>query len=89
MKHSKKSHEGALRASQESHKKSHRHEDMGDSAPPWGHGKFANMPDEVEMDEYPRQRAPRSPMIDDTIRRIDREEDQMDSRRSKYVSNQH
>lgn len=87
--HESKHYEGAMRSSQESHKRSHKHDDMGDSSAPWGHGQHANMPKEVEMSEYPRQRAPRSPMIDDTMRRIDREDDQMDSKRSRYISDQH
>lgn len=89
MAHEQKVHKGAMRASHESHKRSHEHEDMGDDAAPWGHGKFANMPDSVEMYPYPKQKMGRSRGIDDTMRRIDGEDDQMEGKRSKYVSDQH
>lgn len=89
MAHERKHHAGAMRSSQESHRKSHRYDDMGDDSAPWGHGEHANMPKEVEMEAYPRARQGRDRDIDDTIRRLDGEEDQMDKKRSRYVSDQH
>lgn len=49
--------------------------DMGDSGhegAPWGHGEFANMPQEVIMEDYPKYMAEPNNMdgIDDTIERL-------------------
>jgi len=54
----------------------------------WGKGEFANMPKEVKMDLYPKSRLD-ADYEDDTINRIDRENDQMQGKRRKYVSGQH
>lgn len=37
---------------------------------PWGHGEFANMPQEVRMQEYPRMPYKDLDTIDDTAGRI-------------------
>lgn len=55
-----------------------------------GHGKFANLPTEVSMKEYPKCYGPQNvSSLNDTISGIDKETKQMASKRSKYVSNQH
>lgn len=53
-----------------------------------GKGEFANMPQDVTMELYPKSRLA-SDNIPDDIKRVDRENDQMEGKRSKYVSNQH
>lgn len=54
----------------------------------WGRGKFANMPTDVTMQEYPKGYKAKSGVLDDTIRDLDRIEDQGASKASKYLSNQ-
>jgi hypothetical protein len=53
-----------------------------------GKGEFANMPKEVKMEMYPKSRLGSDDVPDD-IKRIDRENEQMQSKRPKYRSNQH
>lgn len=54
----------------------------------WGKGEFANMPKDVKMDMYPKSKLD-DDYEDDTINRIDGENNQMQGKRKRYVSNQH
>jgi hypothetical protein len=53
-----------------------------------GQGEFANMPQSVTMETYPKSRLENGNLPDD-IKRIDRENDQMQSKRPRFRSNQH
>ncbi len=53
-----------------------------------GKGEFANMPQDVTMETYPKSKLGMDNIPDD-IKRIDGENDQMQGKRSKYVSRQH
>lgn len=91
MKHAKKVHRGALKSSHESHKRSHGVERgmSEDEGAPWGHGQFANMPKDVEVESYPHVHEGREKSLDDTIRGIDDWSRQMYGKKSKYSSDQH
>jgi hypothetical protein len=56
---------------------------------PWGQGKFANMPTEVEMDEYPSAIQYGPTVQNDTMTRIDEENRRSDGRARSHMSNQH
>lgn len=89
-KHHKKANKGAMEASHRSAKAAHA-VGLGASESehaPWGQGEMANMPQGVVMESYPKVRFA-SDNLDDTIKNIDHEVDHAESRRSKYVSNQH
>lgn len=55
----------------------------------WGHGEFANMPKEVKMDSYPKNKMLKEPLENDTMTRIDAEISRSDSRARSHSSNQH
>lgn len=56
--------------------------------PKEGHGSFANMPQEVIMRPYPKNKVSRDNEIDDTISGIDNVVKVAEGKRSKYMSNQ-
>ena len=41
---------------------------------PWGQGEYANMPQQVRMQEYPKYGHEKMPELDDTMGRIDEDE---------------
>lgn len=53
-----------------------------------GHGNFANLPQEVMMKEYPKNKMLRSGMLDDTITGIDNVISRGEVTTSKHISNQ-
>lgn len=53
-----------------------------------GQGQFANMPTEVRMEMYPKNKVPMSGIENDTISGIDQVISSSESKRSKYMSNQ-
>ena len=53
-----------------------------------GKGEFANMPKEVKMQMYPKNRYAADSQHDD-IKRIDGEINRSESKRKSYMSNQH
>ena len=55
---------------------------------PKGHGQFANMPQEVEMKEWPKYPRPSEKEIDDTIVGIDEVVSRSSSKRKSHQSNQ-
>jgi hypothetical protein len=55
----------------------------------WGHGQYANMPQEVVKSMYPKARGAGKKVIDDTITGIDRSIDRSESRASRNLSDQH
>lgn len=55
----------------------------------WGHGKFANMPTDVKMQSYAKNKTLKEPMENDTMTRIDAEISRSDSRARSHSSNQH
>lgn len=55
----------------------------------WGHGQFANMPQEVVRKEYPKLRESADPAMNDTITGIDREAMKAHRTARKNLSNQH
>lgn len=96
----KKSHEMAMHHSQMSHKMSHGggyhnpkfSEGLGMSgaeAPAMGHGNFANMPQDIYMEQYYAAPAQRGHVLDDTMTHIDRVNHHAEMQESKYLSNQH
>lgn len=54
-----------------------------------GLGEHSNMPKEVMMKDYPKVRLASDPGLDDTIDRLDDENDQGQGKRRRYISNQH
>lgn len=54
----------------------------------WGRGEHANMPKEVQMKDYPKNRG-RSDSLDDTMKEIDRTISSSVATAQKRVSNQH
>lgn len=54
-----------------------------------GHGNFANMPQDVKLELYPKFPAQRGHNIDDTMREIDRCNHHAETQESRYLSNQH
>jgi|SRR5215469_14741855 len=95
--HMKKSHEHAMHHSAHSAKMAHYHnpkfsEDLGMSgaeAVPMGHGQFANMPQEIYMEEYYPAPAQRGHVLDDTMTHIDRVNHHAEAMESRYLSEQH
>lgn len=97
----KKSHEQSMHHSQHSAKMAHGHRGyhnpmfatgLGVSeaeAPAMGHGNFANMPQDIYMEQYPKAPAQRSHVLDDTMSHIDRCNHHAEIQESKYLSNQH
>lgn len=98
----KKSHEGAMHHSMHSAKMAHDHRahyhnpmfatGLGVSeaeAPPMGHGNFANMPQDIYMEQYPKAPAQRSHVLDDTISHVDRCNHHAEMQESRFLSNQH
>lgn len=95
----KKHHEDAMHASHESHKKSHyghmHHSDPivgGESEREgrvMGHGKFANMPTDVEMKMYPKSHEHGPDVLDDTMGTVDKSNRQAQMQSRKYMSQQH
>lgn len=55
----------------------------------WGHGSFANMPQEVSMKPYAKNKTLKEPMENDTMTRIDDEIGRSDSKARSHYSNQH
>lgn len=55
----------------------------------WGHGKFANMPTEVKMNEYPKPVEFGPTVQNDTMTRVDEENRRSDGRARSHMSNQH
>jgi hypothetical protein len=98
----KKSHEHAMHHSHHAAKAAHDHRagyhnpmfatGLGVSeaeAPAMGHGNFANMPQDIYMEQYPKAPAQRSHVLDDTISHIDRCNHHAEEMESKFLSNQH
>lgn len=54
-----------------------------------GKGQFANMPQDVYMNEYPKTRLTENEGIDDTMSEIDGVVSKSEGKRRKYISNQH
>lgn len=91
MSGSKGHHKGAMHASHASHKKAHDAEGLGVSereAAPWGHGEFANMPSNVTMEMYHKNKG-QTGVLDDTITGIDRTIDKSEGTSRRYLSGQH
>lgn len=55
----------------------------------WGHGNFANMPQDVEMKPYSKAHMMKEPLEDDTMTRIDAEVARSESRARSHYSDQH
>jgi hypothetical protein len=55
----------------------------------WGRGEFANMPKDVKMKPYPKNKGYSDMGEDDTITRIDGEIGRMEGKARKNLSNQH
>ena len=55
----------------------------------WGHGKFANMPTDVKMNEYAKAHEFGPTVENDTMTRIDEENKRSDGRARSHMSNQH
>lgn len=53
-----------------------------------GRGEFANMPKDVKMEQYPKNRYASDSEHDD-IKRVDSEIDRSEMKRRKYMSGQH
>lgn len=97
----KKAHEAAMHHSRASHHATHAHrgyhnpkfsEGLGMSgaeAPPMGHGEFANMPQDVYMEQYYPAPAQRSHVLDDTMTHVDRVNHHAEAMESKFLSQQH
>lgn len=91
-KHHKKAMHHHLHAQEHAHRHHASHaEGLGVSErehAPWGHGEYANMPQEVIKEEYSKVH-PRSGVLDDTITGIDKSNMHSEHQRSKYLSSQH
>ncbi len=93
----KRSHEAAMSHSQASHRDSHYHnpkfaEGLGMSgaeAAPMGHGNFANMPQDIYMEQYYPAPAKRGQVLDDTITHVDRTNHHAEGQLSSYMTHQH
>lgn len=55
----------------------------------WGHGKFANMPTDVKMDQYAKANEYGPSDLDDTMTEIDRVNSFAHKRSRSHMSNQH
>lgn len=55
----------------------------------WGKGEYANMPQDVVKEMYPKTKGGSRKTLDDTIKGIDYSIDRSEGRASKYVSDQH
>lgn len=65
------------------------HGDSEKEGKAWGHGKFANMPGEVKMDMYPKGHEYGPSNENDTMTRIDAENQRSNTKAHRYMSNQH
>mgnify|MGYP007017470555 FL=1 len=54
----------------------------------WGHGQYANMPQETKTSMYPKNRG-QGGSIDDTMTGIDKSISQAESQSSRHLSSQH
>ena len=55
----------------------------------WGHGQHANMPKEVKMDMYPKAKEYGGDQENDTMTRIDGENERAHTKAHSHKSNQH
>jgi len=53
-----------------------------------GKGEFANLPQDVKMESYPKARMNRGRELDDSMSDIDDVQGEADSKRDRYLSNQ-
>lgn len=53
-----------------------------------GKGQFANLPQEVKMQAYPKSKQPMNEGIDDTMTDVDSIHSRSEAKRRKYKSNQ-
>ncbi len=51
-----------------------------------GKGQFANLPQDVKMDLYPKEREPTDEGIDDTMTDVDRLHKKSEGKRKSYIS---
>lgn len=71
------------------HGKARMHGSSESEGKAWGHGQHANMPQEVKMQSYAKNKMLKEPMENDTMTRIDMEISRSDGKARSHSSDQH